>query len=103
LLPDDAHAGIASIVFSRSRRFDGLLADRATDVAQLVLLGAGLDTRCHGALADQGLAMFELDQAAVQRAKRKAVKRAGLPSDHVNYLEVDFAQPQWIASLLASS
>ena len=103
LLPEDEKAGIASIVFSRTRRFDGLIADRATDVAQFVVLGAGLDARCYGPLANQGLAMFELDQAAVQRAKRAAVKRAELVCDGVQYIEVDFAQPDWIASLTASS
>lgn len=103
LLPEDETAGIASIVFSRSRRFDGLIADRATDVAQFVVLGAGLDARCYGPLANQGLVLFELDQAVVQRAKRAAVKRAKLPCDRVQYIEVDFARPQWIASLTASS
>ena len=103
ILPEDGKAGIASIVFSRTRRLDGLIADRTSDVGQLVVLGAGLDARCYGSLANEGLAMFELDQASVQRAKRMAVKRAKLASERVHYIEADFAQPQWIASLTASS
>jgi len=70
--------------------------------AQFVVLGAGFDTRAYGPLSKQGLAMFELDQAANQRVKRKAVRRAGLGGDHVNYIAVDFAQPQWIKSLTES-
>ncbi|MDP1631076.1 MAG: SAM-dependent methyltransferase [Caulobacter sp.] len=102
LLPDDARAGIANMVFNRTARFDSLIAANAADAGQLVVLGAGLDTRCYGPLARPGLAMFELDQTANQRAKRKAVKRAGLNAADVRYIEVDFALPQWIASLTAS-
>jgi O-methyltransferase involved in polyketide biosynthesis len=61
------------------------------------VLGAGFDTRAYGPLSKQGLAMFELDQAANQRVKREAVTRAGLGGDDVNYIEVDFAHqpPCW--------
>lgn len=103
LLPEDENAGIASIVFSRTRRFDSLIAGRAAEVDQFVVLGAGLDTRFYGPLAKQGLAMFELDKAANQRAKCEALKQAGLDANHVRYIEVDFAQPEWIASLTSSS
>lgn len=103
VLPDDDKAGISNIVFSRTRRFDDLVAGRAAEVAQFVVLGAGLDTRCYGPLAKQGLSLFELDRAADQRAKRKAVQRAGLGSGRVCYIEVDFSQPQWIAALSESS
>jgi methyltransferase (TIGR00027 family) len=102
-LPDDEKAGIASLVFSRTRRFDGLIAVRSSDIAQFVVLGAGLDTRCYGPLAGQGLAMFELDQAANQRAKRKAVERARLDAHRIRYVEVDFAQQNWIEALKAST
>lgn len=103
VLPEDEKAGIVSIVFSRTRRFDDLIAHRAAMSSQFVILGAGLDTRCYGPLARQGLALFELDKAANQRAKRQAVKRARLDADHVSYIEIDFSQPDWIASLTASS
>jgi methyltransferase (TIGR00027 family) len=103
LLPDDDKVGLASMIFCRSVRFDSLIAARVADVAQFVVLGAGFDTRAYGPLSKQGLAMFELDQAANQRVKRKAVRRAGLGGDHVNYIAVDFAQPQWIKSLTESS
>ncbi len=103
LLPDDNKVGLASMIFCRSLRFDDLIAARVTDVAQFVVLGAGFDTRAYGSLSKQGLAMFELDQAANQRVKRKAVKCAGLGGDHVNFIEVDLAQPQWIKLLTESS
>ena len=66
------------------------------------MLGAGLDTRAYGPLADGTLRMFELDRAPTQKAKRQAVKRAKLDAAHVHYVEVDFTDPDWIAALMAS-
>ena len=103
LLPDDEVCGLASIFLARSRRFDNLIASRADEAQQLVILGAGYDTRCYGDLAAQGLVLFELDQSADQRAKCAALKRAGLRTDHVHYIEVDFSDPQWITALTASA
>ena len=101
-LPDDKDSGIANMVFSRSRRFDGLIERYAGTAEQLVVLGAGLDTRAYGSLAAKGLAMFELDTAANQKAKRQAVKRAKLDFDHVHYVETDFTDPDWIKALMAA-
>ncbi len=101
-LPEDEKSRIASMVFSRSRRFDSLIERYADRAEQLVVLGAGLDTRAYGPLANKNLTMFELDKASTQHAKRKSVKRAKLNSDHVHYVEVDFADPCWINALVAS-
>ena len=102
-LPEDETSSIANMVFSRSRRFDHLIERYADRAEQFVVLGAGLDTRAYGPLAAQNLAIFELDTAAMQRAKRQAVKRANLDHAHVHYIEVDFSDPDWINALVASA
>lgn len=101
-LPSDEKSGIANMVFSRSRRFDGLIDRYADEAQQFVVLGAGLDTRAYGPLVQRELLMFELDKASIQRSKRNAVRRAGLDFAHVNYVEVDFAEPDWFEALNAS-
>ncbi|MEL6830243.1 MAG: SAM-dependent methyltransferase [Pseudomonadota bacterium] len=101
-LPEDENSGIANMVFSRSRRFDSLLAGYADAAEQMVVLGAGLDTRAYGPLAQMNLIMFELDKASTQRAKRQSVKRAKLDFEHVHFVEIDFADPNWINALLGS-
>ncbi|MEL6858600.1 MAG: SAM-dependent methyltransferase [Pseudomonadota bacterium] len=101
-LPEDDVSGLANMVFSRSRRFDALIEHYAKTAEQLVILGAGLDTRAYGPLAQSDLAMFELDKTTTQKAKRRAVERAGLRHDHVHYVEVDFADPTWLDALAAS-
>lgn len=101
-LPEDEVSGIANIVFSRSRRFDSLIESYADNSEQLVVLGAGLDARAYGPLVDRSLTMFELDKQTTQLAKRRAVARANLKHDHIHYIEIDFADPNWIRALVAS-
>ena len=103
LLPDDAKSGLVNVVLSRSVRFDDLIASHPSSAAQLVVLGAGLDTRAYGPLAGTKMNMFELDKSATQLSKREALKRAKLKSDHVNFVAVDFSDANWIAALTASA
>lgn len=102
LRPADEAAGLANLVFSRSPRFDQLIEAHRARVEQVVILGAGLDTRAYGPLAATGLSLFELDQPTEQRAKRAALSRAGISSDHVCFVEVDFAAGEWSGALLHS-
>ena len=102
-LPDPAKAGIANLVTSRTIEFDALIADNAKDAAQFVVLGAGLDTRVYGPLKQSELALFELDQKAVQTYKRENITKAKIDSANVQYIEVDFADPNWISALAASN
>jgi len=102
-LPEDDKSGLVNIVFSRSARFDDLIASLARDAEQLVILGAGLDTRAYGPLADGKLSIFELDRRATQRSKREALKRAKLKSEQVHFVEVDFSDTDWIKALTGSA
>lgn len=103
LLPEDDASGIANMVFSRSRRFDSLIERYADRAEQLVVLGAGLDTRAYGPLINRAMTMFELDKKETQLEKRRAVERSKLKHDHVEYVEVDFVDTDWVQALAASS
>jgi hypothetical protein len=98
-LPAPEKAGIANLVPSRTMEFDALIAANAEDAAQFVVLGAGLDTRVYGPLKQSGLALFELDQKAVQAYKRENVTKANIDATKVQFIEVDFADPNWISPL----
>ncbi len=63
--------------------------DRGT--AQLVLLGAGLDSRPYRLLQGRAVAVFEVDHPATQRAKCARLRAAlGTLPAHVRYLPIDF-------------
>jgi hypothetical protein len=102
-LPPPEKAGIANFVPSRTVEFDALIAANVKDAAQFVVLGAGLDTRAYGPLNQNELAIFELDQKAVQAYKRENVTKAKIDATNVQCIEVDFADPNWISVLTASS
>jgi methyltransferase (TIGR00027 family) len=63
----------------RTRYFDDWLADALLDVSlrQVVVMGAGLDTRAWRLGWPDGTFLFELDQAAVLAHKAEVLKEAG--------------------------
>jgi methyltransferase (TIGR00027 family) len=78
---------------ARTRHMDDVLLNEVKDGAtQVVLLGAGLDSRCYR-LRDElsSAALFEVDHpvtAAVKAERLNAI--FGSMPDHVNYVHVDF-------------
>jgi methyltransferase (TIGR00027 family) len=60
-------------------------------VHQILILGAGLDTRAYRIKGIEKTSLFEVDLASVQEYKKKKIKRAlgGIPA-HVKYAPIDF-------------
>ena len=71
-------------------------------IEQLVILGAGWDTRCYDLPKDLDLYCFEVDMAPTLKVKKQAIEKAGLPHSHVTFVETDFNQESWMDSLLES-
>ncbi len=84
------------------RLIDDVLDGLDAGVAQIVILGAGFDSRAHrlGALA--GRTVFEVDHPATQAAKRAVVDRIGLRDSNVVYVPVDFEHDPLDARLEAA-
>ena len=98
-----------AMVAHRSDFFDRMLAE-ATDpdgehpVRQVVVLGAGWDTRLYGSLEEGGargdrVRFFEVDMPPTSGAKREALARAGIAADHVTFVETDFNQRSWFQAV----
>ena len=86
--------GFAWLMLVRTRFIDELM-ERAvrSGATQLVILGAGFDTRAHRfAELLKDVAIFEIDYGATQDYKKRRVEAAfgGLP-DNVVYAPIDFA------------
>jgi methyltransferase (TIGR00027 family) len=77
---------------SRSHHYDQCVTQSLdAGAGQYVILGAGFDTRAHRLVkAGQGCRIFEVDHPATSREKQKRLKQAGIRSDHVTYVPVDF-------------
>jgi len=102
----DSHfPGLRNYIVARTRHFDDVITLAAkTGLLQLVILGAGYDTRAYriGELRDR-VRVFELDHPDTQQIKKEKVREifGGLPGDVV-YVPVDL-ETQGFGNLLLES
>ena len=93
-----------AMVGHRTEFFDRLLSEAIDSkgqapVKQVVILGAGWDTRAWGLLAGSDVRIFEVDMPPTQAAKRAALDEAGLPQERVTFVETDFVEKTWLQAL----
>ncbi len=85
--------GMVGYVVGRTRCIDDYLSSRIDDgIRQLVILGAGYDSRAYRfETLKEGVKVFEVDFPSTQKVKMHKVKKAlGSLPDHVVYVAVDF-------------
>ena len=84
--------GIFGAQVCRTRRIDDAVrAALAEGTAQLVILGAGLDSRPYRLKGLENVKVFEVDLPAVQAIKRKKIrKRLGGEPGNVVFVPIDF-------------
>lgn len=85
--------GLYSFVTARTKHLDDIVVREIRSGArQVVILGAGLDSRAYR-LADQldGALVVEIDHPTTGQWKRERLRRVmGAPPEHVRYLGLDF-------------
>jgi methyltransferase (TIGR00027 family) len=103
LLVERALPGMQAFHLARTRHFDALVAGEVeAGVGQLVVLGAGLDTRAYRIPGLGALHLFEVDHPATQTMKRARLRTSGVASAHVTYVPVDFERHSLEERLLAA-
>jgi methyltransferase (TIGR00027 family) len=83
--------GIQNSIVARVRFFDDFVESTlANGLRQLVILGAGYDTRAHRMECLKKIRVFEVDHPGTQEMKIDVIKKIfGRLSDHVVYVPVD--------------
>jgi methyltransferase (TIGR00027 family) len=93
--------GVRTSVVARTRLIDEVLA-RAVDrdVEQLVILGAGFDSRTYRMARLSATQVFEVDHPDTQAAKQRVLRRR-LPAlpDHVRFVAVDFTRDDLVSAM----
>jgi len=87
--------GVMGFLVTRERYIDDALQACLDDgLEQLVILGAGFDSRAYRfEQLKRGVRVFEVDHPATQEAKlRKLAAIFGAAPDHVTYVPIDFNQ-----------
>jgi methyltransferase (TIGR00027 family) len=85
---------------ARTTFFDLALQCRLTEIDQLVVLGAGLDTRAYRLPPDARVRCFEVDTPRTQPFKRQMLKKAGVDTSQVTYVSADFRHEDWLEKLI---
>jgi methyltransferase (TIGR00027 family) len=93
--------GVRTSVVARTALIDRYVIETARgDLRQLVVLGAGYDTRPYRLAALHDCTVYEVDHPATQRAKRTVLLRhLDRPADHVRFVASDFEADRMTASL----
>jgi methyltransferase (TIGR00027 family) len=101
--PGPRPSSFITFITHRTAFFDEVVTDALlrTDnpVQQFVVLGAGYDTRCYDLPDGTRASCFEVDMAPTLHAKLAALKAAGVPHDHVTFVETEFNQKSWLEAL----
>jgi methyltransferase (TIGR00027 family) len=94
-------APLLNVMVVRARFFDRAIDQALPHVRQLVILGAGWDTRAYDLPAEWAGRVFEVDAPATQAVKVKALQEAGIDASHVTFVAVDFHKTSWLSALKA--
>lgn len=91
---DSRWPGVRSSVVARTRLVDdAIAASLGEHTEQLVILGAGFDSRAYRLPRLRGINVFEVDHPDTQASKRKALERAlSVLPEHVRFVAIDFKQ-----------
>jgi len=89
---DHRWPGVRSSVVARTRLIDdAITASLAEHTQQLVILGAGFDSRAYRLPGLRGITVFEVDHPDTQATKRRVLERAlPVPPMHVRFVGTDF-------------
>ncbi len=91
---DNRWPGVRSSVVARTRLIDdAITASLEEQIEQLVILGAGFDSRAYRLPGLRGITVFEVDHPDTLAIKRKVLERVlPVPPKHVRFAASDFNQ-----------
>jgi methyltransferase (TIGR00027 family) len=90
---------IADYLGQRTRFLDDALYRSLETVEQVVILGAGWDTRAYNLVRQADVRVYEVDTAQMQTAKRRALARARIDPSGVVFCTADLNHGSWLEAL----
>lgn len=85
---------------ARTTFYDQALERHLAGVDQLVVLGAGFDTRAYRLPAGARVRCFEIDQPKTQAFKREVLAKAGIDTQRVTFVPANFETEDWLEKLV---
>ncbi len=87
-------------ITNRTLYFDKYITNHKDSAKQLVVLGAGFDTRCYGTLSGGCPNLYEIDLPNTQEIKIKTLKKANIDASKVNFVTADLRSGDWSKKLI---
>ena len=87
---------------NRTLYIDKYISKHKDTAEQLVILGAGFDTRCYDKLSGECPNLYEIDLPNTQRIKIETLKKAGIDTTNVKFVTANLAKKDWSTKLLKS-
>ena len=95
--------GPRASAIARTKLIDDLIQEAAASIDQLVILGAGYDTRAHRLECLSGHVIYEADHPNTQADKHAVLARTHSASGTtIAYVPIDFEHDDLVAALLSS-
>lgn len=85
-----------ALIGARCIFHDKAILDHISPGGQVVILGAGWDTRAYGLLKDKKVKIFEVDRPNTQAAKLDAIRKGGIDASHVTFVTCDLNLENWL-------
>jgi len=85
---------------ARQTFFDSVVDRYLPDMAQLVILGAGFDTRAFNLPKEGRVRSFEVDAPKTLAVKRETLQKAGIATTGVTFVAADFGKEDWLTRLV---
>jgi methyltransferase (TIGR00027 family) len=98
-LEKEGMESILNVAAVRTFHFDKLIHKSIDKIEQFIVMGAGYDTRCYGFFGNKKIKYFELDQLNTQKLKIECLKKAGIDTSQVTFIDVDFSAEKWYEKL----
>jgi len=100
---DHGWPGVRSSVVARTRLIDDAITASLGETEQLVILGAGFDSRAYRLPGASGITVFEVDHPDTQAAKRRVLERAlSAPPEHVRFVACNFHRRELESAMAAA-
>lgn len=100
--PYPGEASMGDQPAARTTFYDMALLRHFGHINQLVILGAGLDTRCYRLPVVASVRCFEVDTPKTQRSKRALLERARVDTTRVTFVAADFEHEDWYEKLVSA-
>jgi len=92
---------INALIGARCHFYDNAILGHISAVNQVVILGAGWDSRAYGLLKNKDVKIFEVDTPATQTVKLDAIEKTGIDASHVTFVSCDLNRENWLDAITA--